>query len=212
MRLLSINIGKATPINAKSGLTGIYKQPVQGPVAISRLGVPGDAICDTENHGGADQAVYVFGEPDYAHWWQVLGHEIAPGTFGENLTIAGLESSNMNVGDELHIGSVVLQITCPRVPCVTLATRMGDPGFVVLFRKIERPGVYCRVLQEGEVCAGDEVILARYTGEVISIIEMFRNFYKPDHSEAALRRYLSAPISIRDRVEKEAQLAALSGE
>ena len=149
MHLLSINIGKTQPIKTKSGMTGIYKQPVLNPVHISSNGLMGDAICDTENHGGVDQAVYIYGEPDYAHWAKVFGREMLPGTFGENLTMSDLESADFNVGDELHVGAVTLQVTCPRIPCVTLATRMGDPGFVKLFREVERPGLYCRVLQAG---------------------------------------------------------------
>ena len=105
--------------------------------------------------------------------------------------------------------SVMLQVTAPRIPCVTLATRMGDPAFVKLFRQVERPGLYCRVLKEGSVCAGDAVTLTRYTGETISAIEMFRDFYEPDRTEAMLRRYLRAPVCIRDRAEKQAQLDAL---
>jgi len=209
MHLLSINIGKAQAINAKSGVTGIFKLPVHGPVAISREGLPGDAICDTESHGGVDQAVYVFGAPDYEHWSKVLGRDLAPGTFGENLTIAGLHSTDLNIGDMLHVGSVTLQVTAPRIPCVTLATRMGDPSFVKLFRQVERPGVYCRVLQKGLVSAGDEVTMERYSGETVSAIEMFRNFYVPERTEAMLRRYLRAPVAIRDRVEKQQQLDAL---
>jgi len=211
MQLISVNIGETRAIqNAKrSGQTGIYKLPVAEPVAITQDGLPGDAICDVENHGGVDQAVYLFGAPDYAWWSAQIGRELLPGTFGENLTISELESADFSIGDRLHVGSVVLEVTAPRIPCVTLAVRMGDPTFAKQFRHAERPGLYCRVIQPGFVQVGDSVRVARYTGETITALAMFRDFYAPNQSEANLRRHLAAPIAIRARVEKEAQLAKL---
>jgi len=211
MQLLSINTGQKQPIlNAKkTGATGIYKTPVQGPVEISTAGLPGDAICDVENHGGADQAVYVYTTPDYAWWSAELGTELAPGTFGENLTIDEIESAHLCIGDCLHIGAVTLQVTAPRVPCVTLATRMDDPFFVKRFRAAERPGVYCRVLQAGAIQAGATVILAPYAGATVTVLEMFRDFYTPDLTAATIRRYLAAPLAIRARTSKEEQARKL---
>ncbi len=196
--------------NAKaSGRTGIYKLPVDGPVRITAAGLPDDTICDIENHGGPDQAVYVYGAPDYAWWSDELGQELAPGTFGENLTISGLESAGLAIGDRLHIGGAILEVTAPRIPCVTLAQRMGDPGFVKRFRFAERPGVYCRVMRAGEIRAGEPVTLEPYAGEPVKVIAVFRDFYEPDRTPAAIRRFLAAPIAIRDRVEKERQLREL---
>jgi MOSC domain-containing protein YiiM len=208
MQLISINVGKARPIaNAKaSGVTCIFKEPVAAPVEIGVAGLAGDTICDTENHGGPDQAVYVFGGADYAWWSHELGRALPPGTFGENLTISDLESAKLSIGDRLHIANVTLEITAPRIPCVTLAARMGDPVFVKRFRFAERPGVYCRVIRAGSVHIGDAVSLERYTEPTVSALEMFRDFYQPDLSEATLRRYLAAPVAIRDRVEKETRL------
>ncbi len=211
MQQISVNIGQERAIqNAKaSGKTGIYKLPVSEPVQITANGLPGDAICDVENHGGVDQAVYIFGAPDYAWWSEHVGRELSPGTFGENLTISALESAQFSIGDRLHVGSVILEVTAPRIPCVTLAVRMGDPTFVKRFRHAERPGLYCRVIQAGFVQVGEPVTWERYQGEMITAIEMFRYFYAPDQSEATLRRHLAAPIAIRDRVEKEERLRKL---
>lgn len=209
MQLLSVNIGKARAVQVKSGRTGIYKRPAENPVQITRDGLAGDTICDTENHGGVDQAVYVYGTPDYAWWAETLGRELAPGTFGENLTVTGLESASLQVGDRLQAGTVVLEVTAPRIPCVTLATRMGDPAFVKRFRRAERPGVYCRVIREGHVRVGDEVTLHPYEGETLGVLEMFRDFFRPHLDEATIRRHLAAPIAVRDRVDKEAQLQKL---
>ncbi len=211
MRLISVNVGKAQAIaNAKAaGSTGIYKRAISVPVHITRNGLVGDVVCDTENHGGVDQAVYVYGTPDYAWWSKLLGHDLAPGTFGENLTITDLESAHICIGDRLHIGSVILEVTAPRIPCVTLARRMDDPAFVKRFREAERPGVYCRVLQQGYVQAGDVARHEPYQGEPVTAGELFRDFFSSKRSETILRRYLAAPIAIRDRVEKEQQLQSL---
>ena len=214
MQLISVNIGQARAMkNAKaSGKTGIYKLPVLEPVQITTNGLPGDAICDVENHGGVDQAVYIFGAPDYAWWSEQLGYELAPGTFGENLTISELESTQFSIGDRLHIGSVILEVTAPRIPCVTLAVRMGDPTFVKRFRYAERPGLYCRVIQAGSVQVGEPVTWEPYQGETITALEMFRDFYAPEQSEATIRRHLAAPIAIRDRVDQEERLRQLVGQ
>lgn len=213
MQLVSVNLGRAEAIaNAKaSGKTGIFKREADGPVWVSKLGLQGDTICDTKNHGGVDQAVYVYGMPDYEWWSAALDRALAPGTFGENLTIAGLESARLFIGDRLRVGEVVLEITAPRIPCVTLAQRMGDPAFVKRFRAAERPGLYCRVLREGLVQAGEPVVLAA-GARGLSAIEMFRDFFAPQRDEATLRRHLAAPIAIRDREEKEMLLHALEAQ
>ncbi len=208
MQLISINIGKEQTQQRKDYLetTGIYKMPVQGPVEIKALGIEQDAICDTKNHGGPDQAVYIYGMADYAWWSKEIGKELAPGTFGENLTISELESAQFNIGDYLHIGDVTLQVTAPRIPCGTFAARMADPQWVKKFRHAERPGLYCRVIKAGFVKAGDLVTVEKYTGETISIIQMYRDYYDKDKSEDMIRRHLHAPIAIRDRTSLEAEL------
>ena len=211
MQLLSANVGRERTIkNGKaSGKSGIYKRPVDAPVWVAKLGLADDEISDTENHGGEDQAVYIYTKSDYDWWSEKLGRELPPGTFGENLTVAGLESAEVFIGDRLHIRDVILEVTAPRIPCATLNARMEDPKFVKRFRQAERPGLYCRVIREGEVQAGDEVTLERYRGETISSIEMFRNFFEPNADEAELRRHLAAPVAIRDRTMKERQLREL---
>jgi MOSC domain-containing protein YiiM len=211
MQLISVNIGQRRAIeNAKpSGQTGIYKLPVSTPVQVTVDGLTGDFIADTENHGGPDQAVYVYGGLDYAWWTEHLGQELPPGTFGENLTVSESESTRFSVGDRLRVGTTTLEVTAPRIPCVTLAARMEVPGFVKLFRQAERPGFYCRVIRPGRVQAGDLVRWEPYQGETITVLEMFREFYEPRLDVETLRRYLVAPIAIRDRVEKEKRLREL---
>jgi MOSC domain-containing protein YiiM len=139
-----------------------------------------------------------------------MGRTLEPGSFGENLTIAGLESGVFSIGDRLHIGSeVVLEVTCPRIPCATLAARMGDPFFVKRFRAAERPGLYCRVLQEGSVQASDPVTYEAAQVETVTLLEMYRDFFQKDSSEASIRRFLAAPIDIRSRQYLEGRLQAV---
>jgi len=211
MQLISVNIGQERTQQNGDRLetTGIYKLPTQESVQVGALGLEGDTVCDVKHHGGPDQAVYIYGGADYAWWSQELGREIGPGTFGENLTISELESARFNVGDRLHIGPVILEVTAPRIPCSTLATRMGDPKFVKRYRQVGRPGLYCRVIREGSVRAGDEIRVERYPGETISIAEMFHDYYEKDKSESTLRRHLNAPIAIRSRVSLEQELQRL---
>ena len=214
MRLLSVNVGRASPIEGagKSGRTGIFKRPVQGVVDVLSGGLAGDTISDTENHGGPDQAVYVFGVPDYGWWSDELERELAPGTFGENLTVSDLKSARVCVGDRLGIGPVVLEVTAPRIPCLTLAVRMGDRAFLKRFRRAERPGVYCRVVKEGMVRAGDPVAHTPYAGERVPVLEVFRAFFDGNPGEDVLRRQLSVPIAARAREAYEERLAGLSAD
>ena len=208
MRLLSINIGSARTIGSAnvSGQTGIYKLPVAGPVQVIADGLVDDAIVDTKNHGGPDQAVYVYGGADYAWWSAELGRALAPGTFGENLTISDLESAALAIGDRLQVGGVILEVTAPRIPCWKLAQRMGDPGFVKRFRAAERPGAYCRVVCAGELRAGEPVTMTPYAGERVTVAEVFRDYYEPARDPAAIRRFLAAPLAERARTDKEQQL------
>ena|ERR1700690_1648870 len=211
MQLLSVNIGqKRTQQKGKEiETTGIYKLPIQKPVEIKSLGIQSDFICDQKNHGGPDQAIYVYGMPDYKWWSKELGYELSAGTFGDNLTISELESAQFNIGDRLQVGSVILEVTAPRIPCSTLAARMGDSQFIKKFRRAERPGLYCRVIQEGTVHAGDEVKVESYKGETISILQMFRDYYDKAKTEETLRRHLRAPIAIRAREDTERDLQKL---
>lgn len=166
MQLLSVNIGQKRTQQKGEELetTGIYKNPTPEPVQITRLGIKEDFIGSPKDHGGPDQAIYVYGKPDYEWWSMNLGKEPGPGTFGDNLTISDVESALYRIGDRFHIGQVILEVTAPRIPCSTLAARMGDPKFVKKYRSAERPGLYCRVIQEGTLQAGEPVRHEPFTG------------------------------------------------
>lgn len=211
MYLISINIGRERQQQRSDHIetTGIYKMPVDRPVEIKSLGIESDVICDKKNHGGPDQALYIYGGADYAWWSQEIGRELAPGTFGDNLTISDLESAAFNVGDFIHVGEVTLQVTAPRIPCGTFATRMEDPQWVKKFRAAERPGLYVRVVKEGVVKAGDSVTVEKFTGETVSILQVYRDHYSKGYTEESLRRYLNSPIAIRERQVLERVLQKL---
>ena len=210
MRIVSVNLGRAEEINLQrtSVMTGIRKRPTVEPVWISENAVGNDAICDMKNHGGPDQAVYVYGYDDYRWWVKLLGREVGAGTFGENLTISGLPTE-LYVGDRLLIGDVVLEATAPRIPCATLATRMQDPHFGLKFHRAERPGTYFRVMNEGEVRVGDPVILIDNPGRQVSVVELFRFAFAFSSDSNDLERFLEAPVSARMRVKIEKKLNAL---
>jgi len=211
LKLMSINIGQERTLQNKDRAeqTGIFKLPSSDPAMITTLGLEGDVIISKKHHGGPDQAIYVYGALDYAWWSKELGRDILPGTFGDNLTISDLESAQFNIGDYLHMGAVTLQVTAPRIPCGTFAARMEDPHWVKKFRQAERPGLYCRVLKAGNVKTGEAVSLEKYTGETISIVEVFRDYYDRNKSAETIRRHLNAPVAIRLRKSLEKELEIL---
>ena len=209
MRLESVNAGQTASIEhgGKSFVTGICKYPVEGPVAITTEGIRADSIVATEHHGGADQAIYAYSADDYDWWADRTGREMSPGLFGENLTIRDMPT-DMRIGDRLLIGEVVLEVTAPRIPCSTFAARMQDPGFGLAFREAERPGAYFRVLNEGEVAAGDAVTFIENEESDVTILELFRFYYANRHDKDTLQRFLEAPLAERMRAKVEARLAA----
>ena len=209
--LISVNIGTPRPIPAKSAVTGIYKDPVPDGVEVDvlRQGLAGDAIIDRRHHGGVDQAVYVYFADDYAWWAGNLGRDIAPGTFGENLTIGGVEGRSTAVGDRFEIDGVVLEITSHRTPCSTFAARMGDPGWVKQFFKAGRPGAYCRVIEAGALHAGQPVRYVPFEGERITVSQLLALEGERDLDADFMHRALKTPLHYKMRADYEEKLAKL---
>jgi MOSC domain-containing protein YiiM len=137
--------------------TGLFKEPVSGPVVARRNGLEGDAIGDSRVHGGEDKAVYAYSQDDVEWWEGELGRELEEGFFGQNLTLTGMDASEALVGERWSVGEAVLEVAGPRLPCFKLAARVGDRGFERRFGKARRPGAYLRVVQEGRLAAGDTV-------------------------------------------------------
>ncbi|WP_293914473.1 MOSC domain-containing protein [Deinococcus sp.] len=213
MKLLSVNIGQPRPVEAKDGLSGIFKQPQVGAVWLASLGLSGDHIQDKQHHGGPDQAVYVYTQPDYDHFSALLGRDLAPGTFGENLLIPELESAPVAIGTRLRVGAALLEVTAARIPCATLAARMSDPQFVKVFREQRRPGLYARVLEEGPVQAGDAVQVEFAPQEgAATVLDTFEYFYAKVPTPAQITKLLAAPaLHAKMRSELAARLAKVGG-
>ena len=198
MHLASINV--AQPQQLGRFKTGIVKVPQSGPCQLTKLGLEGDHVLDKKFHGGVDQAIYCYGQDDYAWWDSKLGRTLTPGTFGENLTIGELTCQSIAIGDRFRIGGVEIEATAPRIPCAVLGEKMGDSKFPVAFRKAERPGFYCRVLSEGELQAGTLVeYLPVHSAERLTLLDLFRLNYEKDPSQAVLETVLKSPIASRER-------------
>ncbi|AXE88039.1 MOSC domain-containing protein [Streptomyces sp. Go-475] len=186
MKLLSVNLGRAEPVpytDNPEGVTGIDKRPVAGPVRVSApgpkgiggSGLAGDAVCKLEHHGGDDQAVYAMAREDLDEWERELGRTLADGAFGENLTTAGLDVSGARIGERWRIGpEVVLEVTSGRIPCRTFQGHLGERGWVKRFTRRGAPGAYLRVIEPGEIRAGDPVEIVHRPDHDVTVALQFR--------------------------------------
>jgi MOSC domain-containing protein YiiM len=158
MKLTSVNVGQPQPVTfaGQTLNTAIFKSPVEGRVSVGGLNVEGDKQANLDVHGGEHKAVYAYPAEHYSTWQKELGRgDLSAGAFGENFTVEGMLEDDVYIGDRYRIGSVLLEITQPRVPCKNLAARFQSPLLVRQFLNSQRSGFYLRVLEEGEVRAGD---------------------------------------------------------
>jgi MOSC domain-containing protein YiiM len=158
--VLSVNVAQLRDFRVLDGRTirtGLFKEPVAGPVMASRDGLEGDSIGNPSVHGGADKAVYAYSQEDVEWWQDELGRELEEGFFGQNLTLAGMEAGQAVVGERWRIGGALLEVAGPRLPCFKLAARVGARGFEKRFGDARRPGAYLRVIEGGSIRAGDPV-------------------------------------------------------
>ena len=175
--LRSVNVGLPQPLATHKGdvQSGIIKTPVAGRVRAHRLGLAGDGQADLTVHGGPDKAVYAYSHDHYPLWARELGRaDLGPGFFGENLTVDGMLESDVRIGDIYRIGSAVVQVTQPRSPCFKLTAHLGLPGFAKTFLASGRSGFYLRVLEEGDVGAGDAVELISSPPSGFTVLEASR--------------------------------------
>lgn len=197
-RVRSVNLGalrSPNPAKPHTGGTGIFKEPVGRAVRVDvprpknsgpgQSGLAGDVICDIKHHGGPDQAVYAYAREDLDWWQEQLGRELPDGMFGENLTTEGLNLTDAVIGERWRVGegSLVLEASCPRIPCATFAMKMDEPKWIKRFTQVGATGAYLRVVTPGEVRSGDAV-------EVVS---------RPDHG-VTLELYFRAITTDRDRL------------
>jgi ferredoxin-NADP reductase/MOSC domain-containing protein YiiM len=194
--LVSLNVGLPKDISWKGRTvhTGAFKQPVDGPRMVRRLNVDGDGQGDLGGHGGENRAVLVYQLDSYRHWAAELGRDdLAPGHFGENFTVDGLPDDEVCVGDRYRIGHTLFEVTQPRVTCYRVGMRMDVPNMASLLVSHHRPGFYLRVLAEGEVTAGQEIVKVASGPEGVTVAEIDALLYLPGHPREALGRALKVP-------------------
>jgi len=173
------------PDDGSVGVTAIDKRAASGPIRIGPYGVRGDIQADRKSHGGLGAAVYVYSDADAAWWGEQLDHELAPGWFGENLRVSGIDVSGARIGERWRVGTgedaVELEVTGPRRPCQTFArwaaSTLGegmDRGWVKRFQQAERPGAYLQVVKTGAVSAGDPIEIVSRPDDALTIAEVFR--------------------------------------
>ena len=184
MRVISVNVGKPRrnfwkPIT----LTGIDKRPVSGPVMVTApgpkgagaVGLAGDRVYDVAHHGGSDQAVYAYAREDLDAWQAEIARPLGNGVFGENLTTEGLDVNGALIGERWRVGaSVLLEVSCPRIPCGTFQGWLAEEGWIKRFTVAATPGAYLRVIEPGEVCAGDPVAIEHRPGHDVTVALVFR--------------------------------------
>jgi MOSC domain-containing protein YiiM len=217
--VLSVNVGQAQRTEHSSvGVTGIDKQPVEDPVDVRApgskrdglgSGVVGDVICDRRHHGGDDQAVYAYAREDLDVWAAALGRPLANGCFGENLTTAQLDVTEALIGERWRVGhALVLEVSCPRIPCRTFAGWLGEHGWIRSFIRAVRPGAYLRVIAPGQVQRRDAIAVLRRPEHGITIGLVFRALTRepllleqvlaadalPHHDQPAARRRLGQAL------------------
>ena len=194
--LTSVNVGMPRDVewNQRTVYTGAWKHPVTGPRMVRRLNVDGDGQGDLGGHGGENRAVLVYQLDSYRHWAQVFDRDdLAAGLLGENLTVDGLPDDEVCIGDRYRIGQAVFEVTQPRVTCYRAGMRIGEPRMAALLVSHGRPGFYCRVITEGEVEAGQEIVKISSGPEQVSVAEVDALLYLPGHPRDALRRALRIP-------------------
>src|SRR3979490_1358766 len=190
-RLLSETVGLPGDIEWKGRTvhTGIWKDPVRGRCRVGRLNVAGDGQGDVAGHGGEQRAVFVYQVESYRYWQdQLKRSDFVYGQFGENFTIEGLPDDAVCIGDRYRIGGALLEGTQPRVTCYRVGIRMNEPRMPALLTSSGRPGFYFRVLQEGEVGAGDPIVKGGEAKERMTVAEINALLYSPNHAHGRLER------------------------
>jgi len=195
-RLLSVNVGVPREVQWEGKIvrTAIWKEPVDGPRMVRRINIDGDDQADRLAHGGEHRAVFVYQVDSYRYWEQELGRDdFTHGQFGENFTVEGLADDEVCVGDLYRIGGALFEVTQPRVTCYRVGIRMDDPAMPTLLVAHHRPGFYFRVLEEGEVQAGDEIVRVAEGPERLTIAQVDALLYLPGKSRELLERALRVP-------------------
>ena len=194
--LISVNVGEPrdVPWKNRTVYTGAWKQPAAGPRMVRRLNVDGDGQGDLGGHGGENRAVLVYQIDSYRHWASEFDRDdLLPGYLGENFTVDGLPDDEVCIGDRYRIGQAIFEVTQPRVTCYRAGMRIGEPRMAALLVSHRRPGFYCRVISEGEVEAGQQIVKIASGPEQVTVAEIDALLYLPGHARDALERALRIP-------------------
>ena len=180
-RVVSLNVGAVREVvwRGETVTTGIWKAPVAGRLALRGVNFQGDDQADRTVHGGVDKTVYAYALEDYAHWRERAGIETPPGLFGENLTVEGIDLTDALIGERWRVGSTLLEVTQPRLPCFKLGIRMNDARFPKAFQIVGRHGAYFRVIEEGDVGAGDAIEVVERPTHGVTLQDMVHALREP---------------------------------
>jgi MOSC domain-containing protein YiiM len=212
MRLLSVNVGipRANPWKPIS-LTGIDKRPVEGPVTVTApgpkgagdVGLAGDRVYDVKHHGGPDQAVYAYAREDLDHWAAQLGRDLSSGQFGENLTTEGIDVNGALIGERWRIGrDVLLEVCCPRIPCGTFEGWLTEHHWIKRFTAAAMSGAYLRVIEPGQLAAGDPIVIEHRPAHDVTIAVTFKALTTDSDLLPRLTTADALPEDIKDIVRK----------
>ena len=195
MKVLSVNVGRPREVewHGKSYRTSIWKNPVGGPVEVRTLNIDGDEQSDLSVHGGRNKAVYAYAREHYPKWADELGVDLSSGAFGENLTIEGFLEDDIRIGDRLRIGSVVFEVTQPRMPCFKLGIRFDRDDMVRRFLESGRSGFYLAVIREGVLVSGDAVALDVPAEHDVTIADVAEAYATGGDDRNLLRRVAAVP-------------------
>jgi MOSC domain-containing protein YiiM len=199
-------VAQLQPDDGHVGVTAIDKQPVSGPVKVRELGLYADVQADRANHGGPNKAVYVYDEDAAQRWADDLGRDVPPGLFGENLRTQGLAVDDAVIGTHWEVGSVLLEVTQPRIPCATFGRRMGQPRWPKRFTQKGLAGAYTRVLQTGQLQAGDVVTVVKEPAHGITVREWFTD-PTPERAAALLSASSTGQITLADELAQHVHAA-----
>ncbi|HEY1919069.1 MAG TPA: MOSC and FAD-binding oxidoreductase domain-containing protein [Streptosporangiaceae bacterium] len=212
--LVSVNVGMPKDVawQGKTVYTGIWKSPVDGPALVRRLNIDGDGQGDTAGHGGEQRAVMVYQLQSYRHWQQHLGRDdLTPGAFGENLTVDGMPDDQVCIGDRYRIGEAEFEVTQPRVTCYRVGMRLGEPDMPSLLVSHHRPGFYMRVITEGRIQAGDQIIKTKTGPGALSVADTDALLYLPHRDPAKLRLATQIPALSPGWLQSFRELTASGG-
>lgn len=179
-RLVSVNVGrpKQFDFNGHPAKSAIWKSAVTGRVVARGVNLEGDDQADRKSHGGPDKAIYAYALEDVGWWEQEMGRTFSYGEFGENLTTEGIDANNALIGERWEIGTTLVEVSQPRIPCWRLGVRMNDPLFPHRFADAMRPGAYLRIVREGDVGAGDQIRIVERPHHDLKVVDVFRIYFR----------------------------------